>query len=62
MIAISSVGTIHKSAVLRHVGELGRHEMQIVNERLARALSLDLSAHIAAQARELFRRAGFELT
>jgi mRNA-degrading endonuclease toxin of MazEF toxin-antitoxin module len=61
VIAITSVGTIHKSAILRHVGGLNRHEMQIVNERLGRALSLDLAARIAAQARELFRRAGFEL-
>jgi hypothetical protein len=61
LIAITSVGTIHKSAILRHVGQLNSHEMQIVNQRLQSALSLDLAPQIAAQTRELLRRAGIEL-
>jgi len=58
VIALSSVGTVHKSAILgpRHVGELTRHEMQVISERLARILSLDLSPAIAARARELVVR------
>lgn len=59
VIALTSVGSVHKSAILgRHVGELSHHEMQIVSERLARVLSLDLAPRIAAQAKELLRRAG----
>jgi mRNA-degrading endonuclease toxin of MazEF toxin-antitoxin module len=58
VIALSSIGTVHKSAILgpRHVGELTRGEMQVVSERLVRILSLDLGPLIAVQARELVRR------
>ncbi len=58
VIALSSIGTVHKSAILgpRHVGELTRHEMQVISERLVRILSLDLSPAIAARARELVVR------
>ena len=59
IVALTSIGSVHKSAILgRHVGELSHHEMQVVSERLARVLSLDLAPRIAAQARELLRRAG----
>jgi mRNA-degrading endonuclease toxin of MazEF toxin-antitoxin module len=58
LISIASVGTIHKSAILDTVGELNTHEMQIVNQRLSRALSLDLAPLIADKALELLRRAG----
>jgi hypothetical protein len=62
LIALASVGTVHKSAILgpRHVGELTARELQVVSERLARLLSLDLAPQIAASARELLRRAGFD--
>lgn len=62
VIAINSVGTIHKSAILgpRHAGALSVQEMQIVSERISRCLSLDLAPLIADRARELLARAGFE--
>jgi mRNA-degrading endonuclease toxin of MazEF toxin-antitoxin module len=58
VIALSSIGTVHKSALLgpRHVGELTSSEMRVISERLARILSLDLSAAVAARARELVIR------
>ncbi len=59
VIAISSIGTVNKSALLGpSVGGLTQHEMQHVNERLARALQLDLAPLIAARALELLRSAG----
>jgi mRNA-degrading endonuclease toxin of MazEF toxin-antitoxin module len=60
VISLSSVGTVNKSAVLgpRHLGRLNAHEMQIVSERLAATLSLDLSPRVAERAREALRRAG----
>jgi mRNA-degrading endonuclease toxin of MazEF toxin-antitoxin module len=59
IVALTSIGSVHKNAILgRHVGELSHHEMQVVSERLARVLSLDLAPKIAAQAKELLRRAG----
>jgi mRNA-degrading endonuclease toxin of MazEF toxin-antitoxin module len=61
LIAIASVGTIHKTAILQAVGELSAHEMQIVNERLQRALSLDLGPQIAAKTRQLLDRAGIKV-
>jgi len=63
VIAITSVGTIHKSAVpdIRPVGELNIHEMQTISERLARALSLDMAPMIARKARELLCQAGLDL-
>ena len=62
VIALASIGTVHKSAILgpRHVGELTARELQVVSERLWRLLSLDLAPRIAASARELLRRAGIE--
>jgi mRNA-degrading endonuclease toxin of MazEF toxin-antitoxin module len=59
VIAISSIGTVNKSALLGPpVGGLTQHEMQKVNERLARGLQLELAALISARARELLKRAG----
>jgi mRNA-degrading endonuclease toxin of MazEF toxin-antitoxin module len=58
VIAIASVGTIHKSAIVKAVGQLSVRDMQIVDERLGRVLSLDLGPQIAAKARELLRLAG----
>lgn len=60
VISLTSVGTVHKSAIanLRPTGGLNEHEMQIISERLVRVLSLDLSHHIAERSRELLRRAG----
>jgi mRNA-degrading endonuclease toxin of MazEF toxin-antitoxin module len=58
MIALSSIGAVQKSAIAgpRPVGQLTGHEMQIVSERLARLLSLDLAPLVAAKAQELLRR------
>lgn len=63
LVALTSVGTIHKSAILgpRHIGALDVHEMQIISQRLVRVLSLDLAPHIAEKARELLRRAGYSM-
>ena len=63
VVALPSVGTVHKSAILGpgHVGELNASEMQIVSQRLVRVLSLDLGHMIAERARELLRRAGFKI-
>jgi mRNA-degrading endonuclease toxin of MazEF toxin-antitoxin module len=58
IIALSSVSSVHKSAVWRVVGSVTLHEMQIVNERLRTVLSLDLAPLIATRARELLKRAG----
>jgi mRNA-degrading endonuclease toxin of MazEF toxin-antitoxin module len=59
VIAIGSIGTVNKSALLGPpVGSLAQHELQQVNERLARALQLDLAPLISARALELLRRAG----
>jgi hypothetical protein len=59
VIAISSIGTVSKSALLRPaVGGLTHAELQQVNERLARELQLDLAPLVAERARELLRRAG----
>jgi hypothetical protein len=58
VIALSSLGSVHRSAILGATGgELSEHEMQIVSERLARLIELDLAPKIAAAARELIRRA-----
>jgi mRNA-degrading endonuclease toxin of MazEF toxin-antitoxin module len=58
VIALSAIGAVHRSAIAgrRAIGELSTDEMQVVSERLARILSLDLAPLIAAQARELLRR------
>lgn len=59
VVAIGSLGSVHRSAVLGVTGgELSSHEMQIVSERLARLIELDLAPKIAAAARELLRRGG----
>ncbi|MEX2196649.1 MAG: hypothetical protein WD844_15320 [Thermoleophilaceae bacterium] len=60
VVAIASVGTVHKSALLgpRHVGELSRAEMETVSDRMSVALGLDLAPKVAALAKELLRRAG----
>ena len=60
VIALSSLGAIHKSAIAgpRSIGELTTPEMQAISERLARLLSLDLAPFIAAKAQELLRRLG----
>ncbi|HVS28761.1 MAG TPA: type II toxin-antitoxin system PemK/MazF family toxin [Solirubrobacteraceae bacterium] len=60
LVAIASVGTVHKSAILAAVGQLKTHEMQIVSERLTRALGLDFAPLIARKARELMRLAGLD--
>jgi hypothetical protein len=58
VIALSSIGTVHRTAIAGRlpIGELTTHELQVISERLARLLSLDLAPLIAAQARELLRR------
>lgn len=62
LIALSSIGSVHKSAILGlPVGELTHREMQIVSERLSRILSLDLASLIAEKASELLRRAGYSI-
>jgi mRNA-degrading endonuclease toxin of MazEF toxin-antitoxin module len=59
VIAIGAIGTVNKGALLgRPVGGLTQHDMQQVNERLARALQLELAPLISARARELLKRAG----
>jgi hypothetical protein len=58
VVTLSSIGAVHKTAIAgpRAVGTLDHGEMQIVSERLARLLSLDLAPFVAAQARELVLR------
>ncbi len=60
IIALSSVNSIHKTAILgpRHVGEVGSTEMKVISERLSYVLSLDLSSAIATKALELIRKSG----
>jgi len=59
IIALSSLGSVHRSAILAWTGgELSHHEMQVVSERLARIIELDLSAKIADQAKALLRLGG----
>jgi mRNA-degrading endonuclease toxin of MazEF toxin-antitoxin module len=59
VIAIGSIGAVNKNALLGPpVGGLTQAEMQTVNERLARALQLDLAPLISARAGELLKRAG----
>ena len=59
VIAISSIGTVNKNALLGPpVGGLTQRELQSLNERLARGLQLDLAPLISARARELLARAG----
>ncbi len=48
----------HKSAIYGVRGTLGNDDMQAINERLRRVLSLDLSRQIAAASKDLLRRAG----
>jgi hypothetical protein len=64
VIALSAIGAVHKTAVAgpRPIGQLTDREMQIVSERLARLLSLDLAPLVAAQARELLQRLGRQST
>lgn len=60
VVAIGSLGSIHRSAILAVTGGgLSVHEMQIVSERLARLIELDLAPKIAGAARELLRRSGY---
>ncbi len=62
LIALTSIGSIQKSAILGlHVGELTHRELQSVSERLSRILSLDLAPLIAERASELLRRAGYAI-
>lgn len=58
VVSLSSVGAVHKSAIAGRtpLGALDHAEMQVVSERLARLLSLDLGPLVAAQARELVLR------
>jgi len=59
VIAIGSIGTVNKTALLGPpVGALSQQEMQDVNARVARALQLDLAPLISERALELLRRAG----
>jgi len=61
VIALASVGAMHKSAILGPTGgALSPHEMQVVSERLARLIELDLSPKVAALAKELLRRGGYQ--
>ena len=55
VIALTSVGSIHKSAIvsLAPRGALNIHEMQIISERLHSVLALDLARQLAARAKEL---------
>lgn len=60
VVAIGSLGSVHRSAILGATGgELSQHELQVVSERLARLIELDLAPKIAAAARELLRRGGY---
>jgi len=60
IIAISSLGAVHRSAILAPTGgELSPHEMQIISERLAALIELDLAPKIATLARELLARGGY---
>jgi hypothetical protein len=60
VIALSSLGNVHRSAILNATGgELTRREMQVVSERLARMIELDLTSRIATLAHELLRRGGY---
>ena len=60
VIAITSLGAVHRSAILGSTGgELSPHELQVVSERLARLIELDLSSRVAALAKELLRRGGW---
>lgn len=59
VIAVNSIGTVNKNALMGPpVGGLAHGELQALNERLARALQLDLAPLVAARARELLERAG----
>jgi hypothetical protein len=55
VIALASVGTINKSAIVRLAprGELNIHEMQIISERLHSVLALDLARQLAGRAKQL---------
>ena len=60
VIALGSLGSVHRTAILGPTGgRLSNQEMQVVSERLARLIELDLAPRISAAARELLRRAGY---
>ncbi|MCC6223253.1 MAG: hypothetical protein IT201_07135 [Thermoleophilia bacterium] len=60
LIAVSSIGSIGRSAILGPTGgELDPEEMQGVSERLSLLIELDLAPRVATLARELLARAGF---
>jgi hypothetical protein len=60
LVSLLSLGTVHRSAILAPTGgALSAREMQLVSERLARVLELDLAPRVAALAHELLRRGGF---
>jgi mRNA-degrading endonuclease toxin of MazEF toxin-antitoxin module len=58
IVALTSIATVHKNALLEVRGSLTATEMRELDERLIRVLSLDLAPRIAALARELLQRAG----
>ena len=62
VIAITSIAAVHRSAILAATGgELARHELEQIGEKLVRALDVDLAPWVAAKARELLAKAGIEL-
>jgi hypothetical protein len=59
LVSLLSLGTVHRSAILAPTGgALSAREMQLVSERLARVLELDLAPRVAALRRGGFVRAG----
>jgi hypothetical protein len=60
VVAVGSIGSVHRSAILAPTGgALTSREMQLVSERLARLIELDLAPRIAELARELLMRGGY---
>jgi hypothetical protein len=57
VVALASLGAVHRSAILAPTGgAFSTRETQGVSERLARLLELDLAPRVAALAKELLRR------
>ncbi|MGI8574473.1 MAG: hypothetical protein ACR2MA_03845 [Egibacteraceae bacterium] len=55
---MTALTAAHKSAIYGVRGALGDEDMQAINDRLRRVLSLDLSRQIATASKDLLRRAG----
>ncbi len=58
IISMTALTAAHKSAIYGVRGALGNDDMQAINERLRRVLSIDLSRQIATASHDLLRRAG----